>query len=211
MIDNVYKEAVYEVALADLVDIRLARKPERVEDHPFDSSLPYMNIEALETGALGRFAEGLGYVMDENDLVVVKDGSRSGKVFRAQEGIAASTMAILSAKGKNVQMDYLYCYLNYCYDDFQSRLRGTTISHLDINYLRQLVIPLPDEARQKEIAEKYQRIEAMVNKLEEKLSRLIELSLELENSDLKKKCEKLNQQGELMQKAWLHQVFKRAV
>lgn len=211
MIDNVYKEAIYEVALADLVDIRSARKPERVEDHPFDSSLPYMNIEALETGALNQFAERIGYTMNENDLVVVKDGSRSGKVFRAQGGIAASTMAILSARTQKVQMDYLYCYLTYCYDEFQSRLRGTAISHLDMNYLKQMVIPLPDEVIQKEIAEKYQRIESMVNKLEEKISRLVELSLKLENSELKKKCEKLNLQGGKMLKAWLHQVFKRVL
>jgi type I restriction enzyme S subunit len=209
MIDNVYKEAVHKVALADLVDIRSARKPERVEDHPFDSSLPYMNIKALETGALNQFAEEIGYTMNENDLVVVKDGSRSGKVFRAQEGIAASTMAILSARSEKVQMNYLYCYLGYCYDEFQSRLRGTAISHLDMNYLKQLVIPLPDGVRQKEIAEKYQRIESLVNKLEEKSSRLIELSLKLGNSELKKKCEKLNQYGKAMLKAWLHQVFKK--
>lgn len=211
MIDNVYKDAVHEVVLADLVDIRSARKPERLEDHPFDSSLPYMNIEALETGAINQFAEGFGYTINENDLVVVKDGSRSGKVFRAQEGIAASTMAILSARSEKVKMDYLYCYLSYCYDDFQSRLRGTAISHMDMNYLKQLVIPLPDEARQREIAEKYQQIESLVNKLEEKLSRLIELSLELKNSELKKKCEKLNQHGKTMIKAWLHQVFKKVV
>lgn len=196
--------------MTDIVSIRAARTPERVEDHPFDSSLPYVNIQALESKVPNQFTEQSNFIVGVNDLVIVKDGYRSGKVFTAIDGIAASTMAILSPRSDEVIKDYLYCYLTYCYDNFQNRLRGAAVAHLDMSYLRELSIPLPNEMIQKEIAEKYLRIESMLNEMKNKASRLSELSLKLGNKELKSKCESLNQQMEMTKKAWLNQVFSRA-
>lgn len=209
MIDNVYNGTAREYLLTDLVYIHPARRPERVEDYPFGGALPYIDIQTLETGNPLRYAEGRDYVLKEKDLVIVKDGHRSGKVFRAKEGVAASTLTILTPRSPEIQMGYLYCYLTYCYEDFQSRLRGTTISHLDMNYLRQMRIPLPDVDKQREISEKYQRIENLVKVMKEKSASLMDLSDKLGNSDLKDRCKSLTLQGDMTLKSWLHQVFGR--
>ena len=211
MVDNIYKYQVQTALLGDIVNIRAARRPERVESYPFDSSLPYVNIRTLELGTPGLFTENSGGVMDKNDLVIVKDGSRSGKVFYAQEGVAASTLAVLSPKSDELNLNYLYCYLTYSYDDFQSRLRGSTIVHLDMNYLRQLKVPYPDVRMQNEIAEKYHNIEKLVNRLREKTLRLKEISIEAGNVELKKLSDNLNAEVDLIQKSWLHQVFKKTI
>ena len=211
MVDNIYKYQVQTALLGDIVNIRAARRPERVESYPFDSSLPYVNIQTLEFGTPELFTENSGGVMDKNDLVIVKDGSRSGKVFYAQEGVAASTLAVLSPKSDELNLNYLYCYLTYSYDDFQSRLRGSTIVHLDMNYLRQLKVPYPDVRMQNEIAEKYHNIEKLVNRLREKTLRLKEISIEAGNVELKKLSDNLNAEVDLIQKSWLHQVFKKTV
>ena len=212
MIENVYTRDVQELQLADMVSIRAARTPERVEDHPFDSSLPYVNIQSLELGdSEQQYADVTGVEMSETDLVVVKDGYRSCKVFFAKEGIAASTLAVLRHKRDDVLTIYLYCYLSYCYDDFQKRLKGATIGHLDMNYLRQLLIPVPDVAKQKEVAEKYQRIESLTDELKKKALLLKELSIKQGNKELKSKSEGLNKQMELIKKSWLNQVFSRAI
>ena len=147
--------------------------------------------------------------MGENDLVIVKDGYRSGKVFYAQKGIAASTLAVLSLKNDDVLTSYLYCYLSYRYDDFQKRIKGMAIGHLDMNYLKQMVIPVPDMATQQEVAHKFQRIEELTNELKQKAQRLKELSMEMSRKDLKKKCDELNLQAEMTLKAWLNEVFKK--
>jgi restriction endonuclease S subunit len=151
--------------------------------------------------------------MSKRDLVMVKDGHRSGKVFRSQEeGIAASTLVILSPKQDNVLMDYLYCYLAYCYEDFQNRKRGATVGHLDMRYLKELLIPVPDMNIQIEVAEKYKRIEALVNEMKAKAFRLKELAAVMDdNKRLKSASVKLQQQVEMIQKAWLHQIFKRTI
>lgn len=207
MIDNVYKGTVRKNLLTDLVYIHLAGRFQRVEDYPFKGSLPYIDIQTLETGNPLRYAEGKDYVLKEKDLVIVKDGHRSGKVFRAKEGIAASTLTILTPRSPEAPMDYLYCYLAYCYEDFQSRVRGTTISHLDMNYLRQMIIPLPEVDIQREIAEKYQSIENLVKEMKEKSASLLHLSDKLECRDLKDRCKSLSLQGDMTLKSWLHQVF----
>lgn len=210
MVDSVYKDSIREIPLANLVEIRSARKPDRLEDYPFDSSLPYIDIKALESATPIRYTEVSDYIMSKRDLVMVKDGYRSGKVFRSQEkGIAASTLVILSPKQDEVFMDYLYCYLAYCYEDFQNRKRGTTVGHLDMRYLKELLIPVPDMNKQREVAAKYQRIEMLVNETKAKALRLKELAMD--NKGLKSASENLQQQVEMMQKAWLHRIFDRAL
>lgn len=212
MTENVYKDTIQELPLFELVNIRAARKPERVEDYPFDSSVPYMDIKVLESGTPSRYAKDAKFNIERGDIVMVKDGYRSGKAFRAQEnGVAASTMVILSPNQDAVKMDYLYCYLAYCYEDLQKRVRGEAIVHLDMDYLKHLIIPLPCQVRQTKIAKKYKRLESLSNKMKEKSSRLKEISLKLGNNELKKESENLYWQVEMILKSWLHQIFDRTL
>lgn len=209
MVDSIYKESIRDIPLTDLVWVRSARIPERVEEYPFEGSVPYIDIKALETATPSRYAEGTGYMMSGSDLVMVKDGHRSGKVFHALDGIAASTLVVLSLERNDMLPGYLYCYLAYRYEDFQNRKRGTTIAHLDLRYLKNLLIPVPDIDIQRKVAEKYQRIETLVSETKAKALRLKELSAAMENKDMKTASENLQQQVEMMQKAWLHQIFRR--
>ena len=211
MVENIYTAGVQEILLEDIVEIRSARRPKQVEEHPFDSSLPYVTIQLLEFGETEQYADLSGVEIGEKDLVIVKDGYRSGKVFYAKEGIAVSTLAILKPQRNDVLTNYLYCYLSYCYDDFQKRLIGATIGHLDMNYLRHLIIPVPDMAKQKEVAEKYQRIESLTNELKNKTLQLKELAIRLDSKGLKNKCDDLNLQVEMTLKSWLYQIFKKTV
>ena len=209
MADSVYKNLIQEVPLSNLVEIRSARKPERVEDYRFDSSLPYVDIKMLESGVSNRFAEDNRFAFNSDDLIMVKDGYRSGKVFRTQEeGIAASTLVVLSLKQDYVLVDYLYCYLTYCYEHFQINIKGDFISHLDMNYLKQLKVPVPSLSKQKEIAEQYLKIESRAKDAMEKSLRLKDLSLKLKSKELKEASEYLNKQVEMIQKSWLNQIFK---
>ena len=211
MVDNVYKESIREIPLAELVWVRSARRPERVEEYPFNGSVPYIDIKALETASPCRYTEASNFIMSKQDLVMVKDGHRSGKVFHGKEGVAASTFIILSQVSNDISLDYLYCYLAYCYDDFQNRKRGTAVGHLDVRYLKDLLIPVPDIDIQRDIAEKYQRIETLADETKSKELRLKELDTALDNKGLKAASENLQQQVEMMQKSWLHLVFSKAL
>lgn len=209
MVDNVYNTSISEVPLSELVRIRPARKSERVEEYHFIGSSPYIDIKTLETATVSRYATGSDFRISDCDLVIVKDGHRSGKVFHAMEGIAASTFAIISHNSSDIIMDYLYCYLSYRYDDFQLRKRGETVGHLDMEYLIDLRIPVPDVNTQINVSEKYQRIENLAKNTKKKVLQLKELSVAMRNKELKNASDNLIQQVEMMQKAWLHQIFDR--
>ena len=211
MVDNVYKESIREIPLSELVWLRSARRPERVEEYPFKGAMPYIDIKALESAIPSRYTEVSNFIMSKQDLVMVKDGYRSGKVFHGLEGVAASTFIILSQGSNVISLDYLYCYLTYRYDDFQNRKRGTTVGHLDVRYLKDLLIPVPNMDIQRDVAEKYQRIETLVNETKANALRLKELATALHNKGLKSASEGLQQQVEMMKKAWLHQIFDRAL
>ena len=47
MVDNVYKESIREIPLSELVWLRSARRPERVEEYPFKGSVPYIAAERI--------------------------------------------------------------------------------------------------------------------------------------------------------------------
>ena len=211
MVDNVYKESILEIPLAELVWVRSARRPEKVEEYPFNGSVPYIDIKALESATPSRYTEASNFIISKQDLVMVKDGHRSGKVFHGTEGVAASTFVILSQGSNEISIEYLYCYLAYRYDDFQNRKRGTAVGHLDLRYLKDLLIPLPDINKQREVAEKYQFIETLVNETKVKALRLKELATALDNKSLKAASENLQMQVEMMHKAWLYQIFDRAL
>lgn len=209
MVDNVYNTSMREVPLSELVRVRSARKPEIVEEYPFIGSSPYIDIKTLETATVSRYAAGSNFRVGDCDLVIVKDGHRSGKVFHAIDGIASTTLAIISHNSSDIIMDYLYCYLSYRYDDFQLRKRGETVGHLDMGYLIELKIPVPDVNTQINVSEKYQRIENLAKKTKKKVLQLKELSIAMRNKELKNASDNLIQQVEMIQKAWLHQIFDR--
>jgi type I restriction enzyme S subunit len=211
MVDNVYKESIREIPLFELVWLRSARRPERVEEYPFKGSVPYIDIKTLESATPSRYTEASNFIMSKQDLVMVKDGHRSGKAFHGKEGVAASTLIILSQVSNDISLDYLYCYLAYRYDDFQNRKRGTAVGHLDMRYLRDLLIPVPEMDIQRDVAEKYQHIEKLADETKLKALRLKELSTALDNKSLKAASENLQQQVEMMKKAWLHQIFDRVL
>lgn len=209
MVENIYNQDVQIYHLRDLVEIRSSRRSVRVDNYPFKDALPYMDIQTLESGIASKYAEKGGAIVNTGDLLMVKDGYSSGKVYRGKEGIAGSTFTVLSPKSEDLREDYLYCYLTYCYDDFQKRKRGTTVGHLDMNYLKKLLVPLPNVRTQQEIAGKYQRIETLAAAIRDKALHLKELSVDLGNKELKKKSEQLIIHVEMTTKAWLHQTFSR--
>jgi len=209
MVWNVYESGAREVRLEDYIIIRAPRKAERIEDYPFDSSLPYLDLHALETGEVTKYAATSNAVVDESSLVIVKDGYRSGKVMRGQKGVAGSTLAVLTPDTDELLPGYLYSYLTYRYDDLQGNSRGTTINHLNTAYLRHMMIPLPSRVTQEQVGEKYQRVEMLAKQLQQDALKLKEVATRLGNKELQIMSEQLSGKAEQIMRAWLQQIFER--
>ena len=90
--------------------IKKGKKPLLQTDKLQDGHMPYVDIEAFETGNIKMYTDGEKCLpCKAGDILIVCDGSRSGFVGRAIDGYVGSTLAIISADG--MSQEYLYYFL----------------------------------------------------------------------------------------------------
>lgn len=117
---------------------------------PFYSkgNVPYLDIEALERGNIKRYV-GVNANVDDNDIIIVKDGTRCGMVLRGKEGKLGSTLLALRIRnGVSVLSEYLYLYLLYLTKEKDYFRKGSTVPHIDREKLLDSEILVPDLATQ---------------------------------------------------------------
>lgn len=86
------------VELGSILHFEKGKKPILQSDSPDDGFLPYVDIEAFETGKIKQYTDGTKCTpCDDGDILIVCDGSRSGLVGRAVKGYVGSTLAKISA------------------------------------------------------------------------------------------------------------------
>ena len=88
------------VELGSILRFEKGKKPVSQSDSPEEGYLPYVDIEAFETGVIKQYTDGSRCTpCDDGDILIVCDGSRSGLVGRAVKGYVGSTLAKISADG----------------------------------------------------------------------------------------------------------------
>src|SRR5258708_4359683 len=95
--------------LSLLVDYKKGKKPKRMESKPFNNSLVYLDIRAIEKKNDEIFVDlETSNATDENELIVVWDGARAGWVGKSRNGALGSTLMGLRPK---INKDYLFRFL----------------------------------------------------------------------------------------------------
>ncbi|HAY3503375.1 TPA: hypothetical protein JRX02_001160 [Elizabethkingia anophelis] len=158
-----------KINLKDSVNFRKGKKPKILSEENFESSLPYMDIQALESGIVRYFADkNSSKHFKENDVVIVWDGSRSGLILKPKKGAIGSTLGALNPY--TYKSEYLYYFLLSQYEIINSKARGVGIPHVDPTYLWGLSLPLPPLPEQERIVTKLDALfaqhEAMKKALE---------------------------------------------
>lgn len=124
--------------------------------------MPYVDIEAFETGVVKQYTSGEKCVpCKEGDVLIVCDGSRSGLVGKAIDGYVGSTLAKISAEG--VDNQYLYYFLQGKYTLLNTRKKGTGTPHLKPELLKAQKLFVPDYPEQRRIVS---RIEELLSQLD---------------------------------------------
>jgi restriction endonuclease S subunit len=125
-------------------------KPSILKDKPFEHSVPYLDISALETGEIKEYTyRELGNLSTANDVLVVWDGSRSGLAFRGQAGIIGSTIMKITPIG--LDAEYLHLFLKCHYEYLNKNAIGGGIPHVNADLFFDLAIPYISLPVQKEI------------------------------------------------------------
>ncbi len=150
------------IGFGTISHIKKGKKPLRQVDKPQEGYMPYVDIEAFETGNVKMYTDGEKCLpCKAGDILIVCDGSRSGFVGKAIDGYVGSTLAIISADG--MSQEYLHYFLQGKYELLNTKKKGTGTPHLDANILNQQKLVVPSLEEQKRIVT---RIEELFSELD---------------------------------------------
>ena len=152
--------------LKDIVISEKGKKPKAFSFQPDKGFIPYLDIKALETGDIDRYAEEeSSKILDDTSIAIVWDGSRSGWVEKGKSGAIGST--IVKIKPFVLDVDYLFFFLRYNYSYLNINARGTGIPHVDPKILWNIKVPLPPVNEQFRIIEKIEKFLKIIEQGEE--------------------------------------------
>lgn len=150
------------VELGSILHFEKGKKPISQSDSPADGFLPYVDIEAFETGKIKQYTDGTKCTpCDDGDILIVCDGSRSGLVGRAVKGYVGSTLAKISADCLSDQ--YLFHFVQGKYALLNTKKKGTGTPHLNQELLKQQKLIVPSYSEQERIVA---RIEELFSQLD---------------------------------------------
>ena len=145
------------IEFGTIAHIKKGKKPLRQIDHAQDGYLPYVDIEAFETGNIKAYSDGEKCLLCKaGEILIVCDGSRSGYVGRAIDGYVGSTLAVISADG--MTKEYLYYFLKGKYALLNSKQKGTGTPHLDQQVLFKQKLSVPSVDEQKRIVARIEEL-----------------------------------------------------
>ena len=150
------------IELGSILHFEKGKKPISQSDSPADGFLPYVDIEAFETGKIKQYTDGTKCTpCDDGDILIVCDGSRSGLVGRAVKGYVGSTLAKISADCLSDQ--YLFHFVQGKYALLNTKKKGTGTPHLNQELLKQQKLIVPSYSEQERIVA---RIEELFSQLD---------------------------------------------
>ena len=164
------------IELGSVISFEKGKKPIELATEPQKGYLPYVDIEAFETGTVKRYTSGEKCLAcEDGDILIVCDGSRSGLVGYAIHGFVGSTLAKISCE---VLLDqYLFYFLQGKYRLLNTNKKGTGTPHLNPTLLRQQKIVVPPIEEQQRIVT---RIEELFSELDSAVETLQKTRQQLE-------------------------------
>jgi len=157
-----------EKGLGGFLSISKGKLPKKTYEIADENSVPYLSIKHLDGNEFKYAHKSDGVIADKNDLLVVADGSGSGRMYRGHHGLVSSTFLKISSKSQNELLnDYLEVLFSHL-DFTKSRFRkGGAIPHFDFKQLKDVDILLPPIKEQQKIAEILRTVDEDIAKTQE--------------------------------------------
>jgi type I restriction enzyme, S subunit len=152
------------VRFGDYAKTEKGRKPKAISNEKTDKySIPYINIKAFEKNIIDEYTDGVGCILcEDDDFLMVWDGSRSGYVGKAIEGALGSTLVRIKLPGVN--HNFAYYFLQSKYLEINSRAKGVGIPHVDPNIVWNYKFPLPPVEDQEQTVSKIEELFSEIDK-----------------------------------------------
>lgn len=156
--------------LGDIAISEKGKKPKNQFREKTDKyCYPYVDIEAFEKGIIKNYTDGVKCVLcNEDDFLMVWDGSRSGLVGKGIKGALGSTLVRISLP--EVNNLYAYYFLLSKYKEINTRAKGSGTPHVDPDLLWNYAFPIPPNLETQQAI--VNKIESLFDEIDEGIGRL---------------------------------------
>jgi len=163
--------------LVELFSYVKGKKPKGLVNEKKEGYLPYLTTDYLRTGIPSNYAKPGDDVIlvDDNDILLLWDGSNAGEFFLGRKGVLASTMVKLQPRVGNVNKPFYYYYLKRTESRLKSHTKGTGIPHVDKLVFENLLLPIPSLEEQWGIAEVLSTVDKAIEGVDRVVARLEQL------------------------------------
>jgi type I restriction enzyme S subunit len=144
-----------------------------------EGMIPYLSMEYLRSQTDSPsfvFADDPNIVLvEEQDLLILWDGSKAGEIVKAKQGALSSTMGKIHVESDLFDLNYLIYYLKNAEIYIQANTVGMGIPHVSGEVLRTLYITIPKKEEQIKIAQYLDHQTAIIDQLILQKEKMIEL------------------------------------
>ena len=152
------------------------KNPQEIFDEYSPDYYPYLSMDSLRGNSAHKYAplaKNL-YLVNENQPLIIWDGSNAGEFVRGRRGILSSTMA--AAKLNCMMNPNYYWYLCMCIEpEMRKHANGMGIPHVNGDELKNISLVNPSLSEQSKIANFLDYETAQIDTLIEKQQTLIQL------------------------------------
>ena len=144
-----------------------------------EGMIPYLSMEYLRSQTESPsfvFTDDPNIVLvEEQDLLILWDGSKAGEIVKAKQGALSSTMGKIHVESDLFDLNYLTYYLKNAERYIQANTVGMGIPHVSGEVLRTLYITFPKKEEQTQIAQYLAHKTTIIDQLILQKEKLIEL------------------------------------
>jgi len=115
----------------------------KVVKNNINGKYPCIDMKYITTGTPENFTNEEGVKAVENDILILWDGSRAGKVYTGYEGVIGSTIAVLNPKAING--NFLAKLLQLGSRRIRSLTEGSGIPHVPSDFIKVYKIYIPTD------------------------------------------------------------------
>jgi type I restriction enzyme S subunit len=145
------------VKISEIIKTQKGKKPIDLGELSEDRNIPYIDIKAFELNIIRQYCTDERVVLcEENDILIVWDGSRSGLVGIGAKGAVGSTIAIISIP--LIKPKFLYYFFQSYYIYLNTNTRGIGIPHVDPIHFGNLLLPITSYKQQTAIIERIEEL-----------------------------------------------------
>ena len=169
---------VRSISIGEHIDIIKGKKPKQVFDLPIDEfTKPYVLAGSFNSKGYSSFTNDTSCKScEEDDILLLWDGSRAGRVAIGLSGYIGSTIAALKVKNKDfINPSFLYYNLKFKNDYIEKNTAGTGIPHVQKDIIQKLKIPLFSIHQQEKIVSILSCVDEAIEKTESILKKTEEL------------------------------------